>query len=136
MKKRRLALISALVLLLVLNGCATMSAPPKLENGAWILHTINDELPYGNDAITLSFNSDSQLSGNAGCNDYHANYSHDETTLNIDTISTTRKMCTPEAMQQERRYLQLLGEAATFQDKCNWLRIHTQGNDLLMFKRK
>ena len=116
---------------LALGGC--VSAPVSLASKHWDLHTINDELLYGDRGITLVFDSDNELSGSAGCNDYRAHYSSKDGVLTVDSISRTKMQCGEEVMAQEKRYLEMLGDAATFVDKCGYLIIHSQEGDLLRF---
>lgn len=132
----RFAPVLLVAAMLALGGCAT--APEKLARKSWKLHTINDELLYGDSVITLRFDSDSQLSGSAGCNTYKASYSADPETnaIEIDAISTTRMQCAPEIMEQEQRYLGVLGNAATYLDKCGRLKIRSQDGGILWFNKQ
>ena len=121
------------VLLLTINGCAT--TPVTLTSKSWNLHTINDELLYGNSAITLSFDTSNQLSGSAGCNRYRGKYHSDNGVINVETIATTKKLCTPAIMEQERQYLRILNDAVTYVDKCGRLKISSQDNEILRFNK-
>ena len=131
MSRIRLVQWQIILFTALIGGCAT--APVSLASKSWTLHTINDELLYGNKPITLSFDNSEQLSGSTGCNRYRASYSSDHGAINIATIATTKKLCAPEIMEQEKRYLRILGDAATYVDKCGRLKISSQENEILRF---
>ena len=62
-------------------------------------------------AITARFDG-GKLTGNAGCNDYTADYKRDNTQLTFGPVSATKKMCAEPAgvMEQETAYLEMLAE--------------------------
>ncbi len=127
-----------ITLLLALSGCAT--TPAGLASKQWNLHTINDELLFGDSKITLKFDNDHQLSGNAGCNDYHADYHLDITSsttgaIDVQPISTTKRQCDASIMEQEKRYLDALNDAAIYWDKCGRLKIRGQEGEILWFDK-
>ena len=57
-------------------------------------------------AITARFDG-GKLTGNAGCNDYTADYKRDNTQLTFGPVAATKKMCAEPAgvMEQENTYL-------------------------------
>lgn len=67
-------------------------------------------------AITANFTEDGLVTGSAGCNGYGGNYVVDGDRLTITSIASTLMACTepPGIMDQEARYLDLLGSAAAF----------------------
>jgi heat shock protein HslJ len=67
--------------------------------------------------INLTFNSDTALAGSAGCNSYQGGYSVSGNQINIGGIVSSQAFCDAPAgiMEQEQRYISLLGSAATFQ---------------------
>lgn len=66
--------------------------------------------------ITANFGEDSQLTGNAGCNEYTASYETENDNITIVVGALTRKYCeSPEGvMEQEQGYLAALETAATY----------------------
>ncbi len=66
--------------------------------------------------ITLSFGSDGRVTGNAGCNNYFAEYEVGDKSLLISAPGTTRKMCNDPAgiMQQESLFLSALETSTAF----------------------
>ena len=63
--------------------------------------------------ITARFDG-GKLTGNAGCNDYSADYKRDDTQLTFGAVTVTEKMCAEPAgvMEQEKAYLKTLAEVA------------------------
>jgi len=126
------------ITVLTLTGCAT--TPAGLASKQWNLHTINDELLYGDSKITLGFDNDNQLSGSAGCNSYHAKYRLDITStttgaIDVESVSATKKQCDAAIMEQEKRYLTALSDAAIYWDKCGRLKIRGQEGEILWFDK-
>ena len=66
--------------------------------------------------LTASFGQDGKMTGNAGCNDYTADYKTAGPKITIGQSATTRKMCAePQGvMEQETAYLAALQSAATY----------------------
>lgn len=58
--------------------------------------------------ITMELSSDGKMSGNTGCNQYTTSYSTKEDQLTIGFPATTRKMCSPELMEQEQQFVNAL----------------------------
>lgn len=67
--------------------------------------------------ITAVFGADGQVTGNAGCNNYIAPYTVNGREMAIGPVGSTRMICdSPEGvMDQESRYLTLLGDAGMFE---------------------
>ena len=77
--------------------------------------------------ITADFSTDGLLSGNAGCNDYSADYMVDGDTLTLGEIATTFRLCDspPGVMAQEAEYLTALTTVATFAMEGNLMVFRT-----------
>ncbi len=58
--------------------------------------------------ITMQLSSDGKMSGSTGCNLYTTSYTIKENQLTIGFPATTRKMCSPEQMEQEQQFLNAL----------------------------
>lgn len=86
--------------------------------------------------ITATFENGS-VTGNAGCNSYGGNYTVDGSRLTIDSIGSTKMHCTRPAgvMEQETRYLNLLGSTAEYRIGGNRLLLtDAGGNSILEFR--
>jgi len=55
--------------------------------------------------ITMELGSDGKMSGNIGCNQYTTSYAIKKDQLTIGFPATTRKMCSPELMEQEQQFI-------------------------------
>ncbi len=118
-----------------LHGCAT--TPVRLEeHGSWKLHTINDELLYGQRQITLHFDSASRFSGFSGCNHYRGEYRYEDGAIDVlDVVTTTDQRCESAIEEQEKQYLDIIGDAVNYHEQCDLLRLRTAEGDRMLFKR-
>ncbi len=124
-----------LLAVLLVSGCAT--TPVRLENGGlWKLHTIDDELLYGDSEITLRFDSPGNLGGFAGCNDYSGEYRYENGAIDVLEVEpTTARECDPAILEQEQRYLRILEDATNYHEQCDLLRMKSQEGERMLFKR-
>ena len=86
--------------------------------------------------VTAVFSADGNVSGSAGCNHYGGGYTLDGSNLSVSTLFTTLMYCEePEGvMEQESRYLGLLGNVSTWRVEGDRLILSdTEGADLLIF---
>lgn len=116
--------------------------PVALKGGTWRATVYNNgraaavSLIDGSE-ITATFGTDGVLSGSSGCNRYRAAYVVKDSSMTIQTPSSTRKACTqPDGvMQQEQEYLKALTTAATYTLQGNQLELRTdQGALAALFK--
>ena len=123
---------------LMLAGLALLAAacraPAKLEGTAWVLRELDGSAPLDGAAVTLVFEEE-QLRGSAGCNRFFGSYEVDGKTLTIGALGSTKMAChDPEGvMNQEQRYLELLGTAERYEVRDGELRITTSGGATLVF---
>lgn len=87
--------------------------------------------------ITAVFSPGGQLGGSAGCNHYFGTYAADGSTFTVKGIGSTLMACLdPGVMDQESRYLSLLGSAATFRIDGDRLAISdATGTVILIFEK-
>ena len=67
--------------------------------------------------MSARFDSEGQVAGSAGCNNYSAAYQRTEATITIGPARTTRKMCAEpkDVMRDEQEYLAALSRAVSFE---------------------
>lgn len=83
--------------------------------------------------ITIKF-SESQVSGNAGCNSYGGSYQIDGTTLALSELISTMMACEEEVSQREAEFLAALATVSQFRTEMNQLILtDAAGNDVLFF---
>ncbi len=87
-----------------------------VEGQVWQLRRISrdEAVPEGLN-ITLAFNN-GRISGHAGCNSYFGSVTtgNNPRDISLGQIGSTRMACSPEAMELESRYLQLLSNVTGF----------------------
>jgi heat shock protein HslJ len=92
-----------------LSGCA--SDPVQLESDkTYQVEWIGEHPLVERSHLTITLGADGRAYGSAGCNHWFASYSRDGDKLNFGPAGATRKMCPPELMEQEQRFLETLGQ--------------------------
>jgi heat shock protein HslJ len=141
-------LLALLAALLLAAGCAPQmpgapqppSVQPPLDGTEWVLESLGgpDDLKpaLASREVTLSFTSDAEVSGNAGCNSYGGSYesSVDGTLRFIDLFHTEMYCIEPGVMEQEQFFLGAIGTAERYAVVEGMLRISGEGW-LLVFSR-
>lgn len=110
--------------------------PASLIGPEWKLETITSgdmaQSTVAGTTVTLTFTGDS-LSGNAGCNSYHASWSGSPEALSIAPIGSTKMACAdPAVTEQEASYVALLQTATSYAIEGNRLTL-TGPEGALMF---
>lgn len=130
--------------LLATSGSALSFAaepPPRLEGVTWHVNGINNNRQAvvglsGASQITLSFEQGT-VSGNAGCNNFHAPYSTEGKRIEIGPLVTTRMACPEEQMVEEQLFLAALQSAVTWNVDSGVLDMHrADGERALMANSK
>ena len=86
----------------------------------WMAAVINGQPLSSPTQITLRFEGDGRISGNAPCNAYTGSYTLEEGELAVGPLALTRKACPPPVMAQEQAFISVL-EAASL------IRINDEG---------
>ncbi len=81
---------------------------------------------------TLSFAKDGKISGNAGCNDYFANYEVDGNKLSFSAIGSTKMFCGDGLMAEESAFLSALEKAASYRITGDSLQIYAADDTTLI----
>ncbi len=87
--------------------------------------------------VTAQF-SDDEIQGNAGCNQFSADYVVNKQQLKIGSVRTTRKYCSEEGvMDLEQQFLQALNQSTNYEIKADKLRFrNAKGALQLSFSKK
>ena len=97
----------------------TGTMTPKLQDVIWALESYGKPdkqvklLPQT--PITARFESDGNVAGSAGCNNYNGTYVASGNELSVGPLAITRMMCTKPVMLQEQAYLDALQAARTYE---------------------
>lgn len=102
---KHLALTAAFGLGLL--GCAAETVKLQ-QDRSYILEWIGEQPLIDNSHLTITLGEDGRAYGNGGCNHWFAPYTLDGEKLSFGKIGSTRKMCAPALMEQEKRFLQAL----------------------------
>lgn len=113
--------IAGFLLAAALVGCASAGSPPpttRLEDTEWTLVDIGGApLPEGL-ARPPSFKlvaAEGKVVGFSGCNRLFGAYSVDGPRLRLSPLGTTKMACIGPAMELERRFLDALGRATSYE---------------------
>jgi len=105
------------------NDLAALLA--TLLGSQWLLEDITQRGVIDRLQSTLGFPQAGQLAGSGGCNRFMGPARLDQGRLTIGPLVSTRMACSPAAMNQEQRYLGLLGQATGIRLEEPWLLIDT-----------
>jgi heat shock protein HslJ len=105
-----------------------------LEETTWLAEQIGGTGIVAHVQSTLRVDSDGRASGNAGCNRFTGTASIAGDEVGFGPFAATRRMCPPEVMDQEGRYLAALEAARRFVVENGALRLRDEnGRELLLF---
>lgn len=102
----------------------TVARQRLLRGAVWVVEDIAETGIIDNSRITIEFLEDNRIAGRATCNRYSGTYQLSGEGVDIGPLATTRMACAPALMNQEDRFLTLLGEVTS-------IRIGQQGQLLL-----
>ena len=146
MKLRRSALLPLVVLPLAFVACGGDDGgagsdggtqdPAELEGESWILTqmlTAGGQTEIVQTGVSAEFDG-STISGNSGCNAYHASYEATGSEISFGPIAATKKICPEDEQSTEDRYLQLLAEIGSFEVSGRSMSMNdTDGTPVLQF---
>jgi heat shock protein HslJ len=147
-KLRRFALLPLVLLALAFAACGGDDGgsgsdggtqdPAALEGESWILTqmlTAGGQTEIVQTGVSAQFDG-STISGNAGCNAYHASYEATGSEISFGPIAATKKICPEDEQSTEDRYLQLLAEIGSFEVSGRSMSMNdTDGTPVLQFSQ-
>jgi heat shock protein HslJ len=95
------------------TGCG--GEPETLLQGEWAVKQIDGNPVADASQVTLNFDANRQLSGNASCNRYFGPFVLTGEGLTISNLGSSRMMCAQPLMDQEALFLRILGEVSRFE---------------------
>ncbi|HET8525401.1 MAG TPA: META domain-containing protein [Actinomycetota bacterium] len=136
--------VPLLLLAIVLPSCggddegSTEQNPTDLEGVNWIvtqMTTVGGQTEIVDVGVSAQFDG-STISGNSGCNQYHASYEAQGSNISFGPIAGTKKLCGDPADATETRYLQLLGDVGSFRISGRSMSMNDQsGTPVLQFSQ-
>ena len=114
------------------------SPAPALANSHWSLVTLNGQPPIAGRALTLSFQSDSQLGGDSGCNSYGGQYRLSGSSITVTQLISTMRACAEQPLNdQEAVFQKALGDATQISLAGNQLTLqNASGGEVLAFQKQ
>ncbi|MCG7198245.1 META domain-containing protein [Marinobacter pelagius] len=114
-----------------LKGCG--GDRQRLLRGAeWVVEDIAGAGIIDGSRVTLRFLSDNRVAGRASCNRYTGSYQLSGEGISFGAIASTRRACVPALMNQEDRFLEVLGEVSRFEiGRHGQLELTTASGDTL-----
>jgi len=103
------SVVLPLIAATLLAGCATHSDSLQRDHG-YVLEWIGERPLIDNSHLTMTLGEDGRAYGNAGCNHWFASYRLDGDRVSFGPVGSTRKLCAPALMEQERRFLEALSQ--------------------------
>lgn len=90
----------------------TLPSAPSIDGIVWRAEDIGGGGIIDRSRATLTFDADGRISGSASCNRYSGGVLLDRGALSFTSaLVATQKACVPSLMDQERRFLAILGAA-------------------------
>jgi len=93
----------------------TNKAYIPLPGSAWEVTTFAGQIPLADHPITFEFDTEGNIAGDASCNRFGGACTIEGNTIKVGPLRSTRRACEPDIMEQERKFLALLGAVATWE---------------------
>jgi heat shock protein HslJ len=93
----------------------TNKAVATLPSTAWQVTTFAEQTPLADNPITIEFDNEGNVAGDASCNRFGGACKIEGKTIEVGPLRSTRRACEPEIMQQEQKFLALLGSVTTWE---------------------
>ncbi|MFM8790328.1 MAG: META domain-containing protein [Chthoniobacterales bacterium] len=93
----------------------TNQSSVTLPGSAWEVTTYAGQIPLADHPITFEFDTEGNIAGDASCNRFGGTCTIEDNTIIVGPLRSTRRACEPEIMQQEHKFLALLGSVTTWQ---------------------
>ena len=102
-------LLSLLLITSTALAMETNQPTATLPGSAWQVTTFAGQSPLADHPITFEFDTEGNIAGDASCNRFGGSCAIDGDKIEVGPLRSTRRACEPEVMQQEQRFLALLG---------------------------
>ena len=120
---RGIAAFSFCMALALFAGGARAQMNSALTGVTWLAEDISGDGVIDNLQSTFTLDESGRLSGMAGCNRFNGQAKLEGTTMSVGPLATSRKMCPPAIMDQERKFLEALAKAKSFEIEDAFLRL-------------
>ena len=107
-------LFSLLLITSTALAMETNSTSFTLPGSAWQVNTFAGQSPLTEHPITFEFDAEGNIAGDASCNRFGGSCQIEGDKIKVGRLRSTRRACEPDVMEQEYKFLALLGAAATW----------------------
>ncbi len=120
---RGIAVLSFVMSLVLMSCGARAQTHAALTGITWVAEDIGGDGVIDNLQSTFTVDEGGRVSGMAGCNRFNGMAKLEGTTILVGPLAASRKMCPPAIMDQERKFLEALTKAKSFEieDAFLWL---------------
>jgi len=104
-------------LLLTVSAALAMETNKQtatLPGSAWQVKTFAGQPPLADHPITFEFDNEGNIAGDGSCNRFGGSCKIEGDKIEVGPLRSTRRACEPDIMQQEHKFLALLGAAAAW----------------------
>jgi len=126
---------TTIALLLLLTSLSpameTNQSSVALPGSAWKVTSLAAQDPLADHPITFEFDAEGSISGNASCNTFSGACTIEGNSMKTGPLRSTRRACEPEVMQQEQKFLALLGSVTRWEiGQEGQLVLHGEGGEI------
>ena len=93
----------------------TNKASVALPGSAWQVTTFAGQTPLADHAITFEFDNEGNIAGDGSCNRFGGSCKIEGDKIEVGPLRSTRRACEPDIMQQEHKFLALLGAVTAWE---------------------
>ena len=108
-------LLSLLLTCTAALAMETNKQTATLPGSAWRVTIFAGQTPLADHAITFEFDNEGNIAGDGSCNRFGGACKIEGNKIEVGPLRSTRRACEPEIMQQEHKFLALLGSATTWE---------------------
>lgn len=118
LRKAKLPMLFGVGVLMLGGGCAVHDAKPGgPPAGTWHVDYIEGAGVVDRSPARYRFDDNLRVSGNASCNSFTGTYQLVDGAIVMGNLASTRMMCPPALMEQERRFMAAMQRVHRWEDK-------------------
>lgn len=117
------AAVTTLMALALSGPSASAEEDIQIAGVTWLAEDIGGAGVVDNVASTLVIDAAGRASGSGGCNRFNGMAKIEDAKIAFGPLATSRKMCPPAVMDQERKFLQALERTSSFEIEGTFLRL-------------
>lgn len=112
---------------------ACVMQPQGGDEVEWVLESIEGQQVPSDYAPRMRLSPAGDINGFAGCNQFHGHYRLSDNEIEIGRLASTRKLCPPEQMKLERRFLSVLEQSVSHRIEDGGLILDSDSDVTMVF---